>query len=113
MDEVIVGVDGSEGSLKAARLAAELATATRKKLVLACVQARIPEVPEWTPPPEWHEIVRGQAERSLAAVADALKQPNVERIVLQGHPAEALTEAGEKRHASMLVVGSRGRGAVK
>jgi len=57
---------------------------------------------------------RSHAEEVLREARAALGQAGAgaEVLVLYGPPAEALVEAAEERDADLVVVGSRGRGAV-
>jgi len=113
MNRILVGVDGSAASHQAARLAAEIAARFGARLTLAYV------VPRLLLPPDAYGLTvaevetehRAHADEVLAAAAAALGPGvAVERQVLYGLPAEALVEAGAD--ADLVVVGSRGHGAV-
>jgi nucleotide-binding universal stress UspA family protein len=114
MKRVLVGVDGSAASLKAARLGAEVAQRFGAHLVLAYV------VPRMLLPPDAYGLTaadveaehRAHAEEVLRAARETLGQPGVEVAteVRSGAPAEALAEAAAQ--ADLVVVGSHGKGAV-
>ena len=115
MRHVLVGVDGSATSHKAARLGAEIAGRFAARLTLAYV------VPRLLLPPDAYGLTvaeveaehRTHADEVLGAAAAALGPgTSAERLVLSGSPAEALVEAAEAGEADLLVVGSRGHGAV-
>jgi nucleotide-binding universal stress UspA family protein len=110
---ILVGVDGSEPSLTAARMAARLAEATHSRLVLVYVVPPLVAASELlTYPAGLFQKLEDEGRAQLSHVAEALGQANAERVVIQGLPAEMLVRIAEERHAEMIVVGSRGRGAV-
>jgi nucleotide-binding universal stress UspA family protein len=112
---VLVGVDGSESSLRALRWAARYADLTGA--VLDVITA-------WTFPERaaplgvvvqlpWPEDVMAQAREALDALIErelpGRDPAKVHAQVVRGGAAEVLLEAS--READLLVVGSRGRGA--
>lgn len=115
MSRVIVGVDGSPGSIDALRWALEYAD---------CREARLRIVSAWgypagamlpvSPPPPAPEHLAEEAlaviDKALAEVG-ALDRHNIERTVVQGSPASVLLH--EARHADLLVVGARGLGGFR
>src|SRR3954465_7164741 len=111
---VVVGVDGSEGSRRALAWAAEEAREH---------QARLTVITAWTPPPlpvePGYGSLRGYAadfsepaEHELTAAVTAVLRDNaelpVERVLIEGHPAPRLIEASA--NADLVVVGCRGHG---
>ncbi len=95
---IVCGVDGSDGSLAAARHAGELAQRLNARLVLAAVIETLGD----EPPDALVEEIRAGV-------------PGV-RIYFQtlsGVAADELLELARRRDARLVVVGSRGRGAVK
>ncbi len=115
MKHVLVGIDGSAASYKAARMAAEIAGKFGARVTLAYV------VPRLLLPPDAYGLTvaeveaehRAHADEVLAAAAAELA-PGADpaRLVLFGSPADALVEAAQAGQADLLVVGSRGHGAV-
>jgi nucleotide-binding universal stress UspA family protein len=95
---IVCGVDGSEGSLVAARRAGELAQRVNARLVLATVI----ETAGDEPPEALVEEVRAGA-----------PGVRVSFQTLNGVAADELLELARRRDARLVVVGSRGRGAVK
>jgi nucleotide-binding universal stress UspA family protein len=59
------------------------------------------------------EVRRREGETLLAVAAAALDLPDAERRVLTGGPGVELTILAKEIGASVLVVGSRGRGGIK
>ncbi|MEV4624228.1 universal stress protein [Asanoa sp. NPDC049573] len=112
MTRIVVGVDGSDPSIAAARWAASEAQQTGATLVLV-------HAFEWDWPAarfdggtvlrEWAEqkanTTLADAASVVAAVAPGV---TVERKAVTGSPGPALIEAGAD--SSMIVVGNRGRG---
>jgi nucleotide-binding universal stress UspA family protein len=116
MRRILVGVDGSPASHKAARLAAEIAGRFDARLTLAYV------VPRLLLPPDAYGLTvaeveaehRSHADEVLAAARAELGEAGAaaEVSVLYGPPAEALVEAADAAEADLVVLGSHGRGAV-
>ena len=114
MERIVVGVDGSECSQHALRWAVEEATLRRATLVAVHVWhepyaamvgpfAAVPPMPEL-----YEEAAQRVLDEAVAAVdTAALTEPVVSHLV-PGQPAAGLLEAAEG--ATLLVVGSRGRG---
>jgi nucleotide-binding universal stress UspA family protein len=114
MNRLLVAVDGSEPAQKAARYAADIAARFHARLTLVYV------IPHLLLPPDAYGLTveeiedehRTYAEGLLADEVAKLSAPGltVETQILFGSPAEAIAEAAQE--GDMVVVGSRGRGAV-
>jgi len=114
MNRLLVAVDGSEPAQKAARYAADIAARFHAHLTLVYV------IPHLLLPPDAYGLTveeieeehRTYAEGLLADEVAKLSAPGltVETQILFGSPAEAIAEAAQE--GDMVVVGSRGRGAV-
>jgi nucleotide-binding universal stress UspA family protein len=119
MSTIVVGIDGSDASSRALDFAAEEAALRAAALRIVCVwevpvtaygDGMIPVVtPEMFDSYQEHAqaIVDGAVARARAA------QPGIEVSgeVVEGLPAGVLVEESEK--ASLVVVGTRGRGGFK
>lgn len=112
-EEIVVGVDGSEQSLEALRLAARLASG---------LGAAIRVVGTWDYPPEYagyvplgsdnfDEITRNRLDQALAEAFGEDRPSRLSTKVVFGHASEVLVE--ESRDALMLVVGRRGHGGFR
>jgi nucleotide-binding universal stress UspA family protein len=116
---VVVGIDGSEQSVRAARVAAELA---RKN------QARLFVVTVVRPPEGWWGIVGSPPPAdvlasSMSEAQQTILDSTVAELDLEGVDWEAAEEIGEPaavlgdlcrdREADVLVVGRRGAGIVE
>ena len=116
MKRILVAVDGSEASLKAARMAADIALRFGARMTLAYV------IPRLLLPPDVYGLTLAEVEREQRTHADKLVaealahlgEPGVqvETAVLSGSPAETLAEAAAAPDVDLVVLGSRGRGAV-
>ena len=112
---VVVGVDGSDGSVAALRWAARYgaATGTPVKAVLVWhypTTASAP--PPGHAPAEVQQEVEGEEtdalREAIAKAAPDTAGAQVHGVVRYGHPAEALID--ESGRADLLVVGRRGHG---
>ena len=112
---VVVGVDGSEGSVAALRWAARYGAAT-KTPVRAVLVWHYPTTASAPPPGHVPEEVQQEVEGEEAATlreaivkaAPDTAGAEVHGVVRYGHPAEALID--ESSRADLLVVGRRGHG---
>ena len=108
---IVVGVDGSEGSMHALRWAAKQAGYTGATLEVVTAWD-YPATYGWVPVPPEDYALADFAEKSLneaiAEVFGADVPENLERRVVEGHPAQVLVAAS--KDAELLVVGSRGYG---
>jgi nucleotide-binding universal stress UspA family protein len=103
--------------MKAARYAAELASQMGANLTLACVNEPVRYLvePQMVPLVDVERAQHQAAVNTLTQAREALvgfKMP-IDDKVLFGPAAEALVDAAEQQQADLLVVGSRGLGAVK
>ena len=97
-------------------MAADIALRFGSKLTLVHV------VPKLLLPPDVYGLTIAEVEKEHRAYADRLLEQAVEAIeepaiqvatsVLYGAPAEAIAEAGAAGDVGMIVIGSRGHGAV-
>ena len=104
---VVVAVDGSEGSRRALRWAAEYARMSGAPLqaVMAWDLPTNYGMPANYDDVDFTKEAEARLEQTLAAVGDL---GVVEQRVEQGHPAAVLVSASE--HARLLVIGSHGHG---
>jgi nucleotide-binding universal stress UspA family protein len=111
---IVVGIDGSEGSLVALRVAATEARVRAAVLEVVCAwhpssMGSIPAFGVGSPSAQSLDELRTALAETLTA--EGLGPDNgvaVEARVVTGHPAEALLDAAER--ATLVVVGTRGRG---
>src|SRR5690242_9984758 len=110
---IVVGIDGSESALDAARWAA--AEAARRNRRLRIVHAYRWPLPEYGPVPfdvSMIDAVRAGADKvvreAAAAVIEIVPDSPPETAVVRGAPVSVLLE--ESARAELLVLGSRGLG---
>ncbi|MCU1653855.1 MAG: UspA protein [Pseudonocardia sp.] len=109
---IVVGVDGSELSDAAVRFGFE--TADRRGVPLVAVHSWLvaPDSAR-TPPVDWESVrISGEAlmARCVGGWSEKYPEVVVHRVLLRDHPVHALLT--QSAQAQLLVVGSRGRGAV-
>ncbi|WP_324191198.1 universal stress protein [Nocardia beijingensis] len=101
---VLVGVDGSPCSARAVGLALDEAASRKVGLVA---------VTTWSDrngEPTAQRRAEVLLEQSVASFAGEYPDVCVDRVVIEGRPAQRLLDAS--RHAQLVVLGSRGRGEV-
>lgn len=119
LETIVVGVDGSDQSLNAARLAVALARQFNARLLITTV-VRPPEgwwgIGGAPPPPEAFASAVVEGRRRILDHAeteldlDDIGYDTVEEI---GDPAGRLADLCESENADLLVVGRRGAGLVE
>ncbi len=117
MKRILVGVDGSNESRNAARLAEEIARATGSQLIIA--SAVPPVIPTEVAPElvvqleQWWRKEHDQANAIVKKAASSIGPGIVvETMVIDGAPAVALAEFARAGDVELVVVGHRGRNAV-
>jgi nucleotide-binding universal stress UspA family protein len=118
MKRFLVGVDGSWESREATRCAANLAKSTGSGVRLATVVSfhkafGAPELEVQVA--TWEEEEKARSARMLGKIAGTLRRRGVpvETIVLCGPTAEALCEEATRAEIEFVVIGYRGRGALR
>lgn len=115
-DWLVCGVDDSRGSWDAARCAKAMADRLAAGLLLVHV-AHVPVVPGASGIPsarqELHDCTVKEARRLLERVTAGVGCHDAEQRVELGEPVHRLIRVAEERQALLLVVGSRGRGALR
>ena len=117
LQKIVVGNDGSDYSIEAVKLVAEIAKAAGAKLDVVHVSHL----------PATFYAAAFETPIDLQAQMDSLRQEAEHRakealaavgydanfVVIDGHPADTLVEYAEREGADLLVVGSRGAGAIE
>lgn len=113
MRKILAAVDGSEASLHAVQKALELADKLGAEVTLAHV---VPHV--FVPAEVPYDAARladeafHAGEALLGRSANEVGRPNISRTCLKGSAAEALADFADAGRFDLVVVGSKGRGAV-
>lgn len=112
-NHILLGVDGSEHALRAAKQAAELARTMNSK-ILRIVVAYEP-VPPYLGEPNMQTAISARMKEAETILSKALKAVGkipgeVHTEILEGPPAEAILDVANTRKSDLIVMGSRGLG---
>lgn len=120
MKTAIVGIDGSKESLAAAAWTASAAASCNLRVVAVAVYGYTSAVaysgPDATVGADLLDHWKEDCDAGMAGEWTApLRTAGVDYLVevLEGRPAEALIAAARRESADLIVVGSRGHGAVR
>jgi len=126
MQLIVHPTDGSDQSKKALQYAAELAVSTGAKLLLLNIQPRHGH--DWIPREMkefekiehiWMteaELLRSAAEFVIDDAAQAVRAMGVrevEKLVVEGDPTQAIVDTATERNADAIVIGCRGLGYIE
>src|SRR5262249_46469761 len=114
MKKILVAMDGSKESFRAAQLGAELAGGVGARLVLAHVIRPAAELAGEHYSPDIQSWDRAQEQEAIEFLgkAEQFAGMRAERLILRGAPAEEIARFAEAPDIELVLVGSRGRGAV-
>lgn len=109
---ILVAVDGSDHSLKAARLAGDLARLTNASLYL--VTAFDP-IPSFLGEPDRQRVISAHLKAAEQAVAKGRHEigeisGKLDQEVIEGPAAEAIIRIAKTRSPDLIVMGTRGLG---
>lgn len=107
---IVVGVNGSEHSLRALHWAGSMAADSGRRLVVVWAwQSPIVALPFYTVAGD-RDAERQRVNADLDRTIDAARLPHVsiDARAIEGRPARELLDVAEGEHASLLVVGARG-----
>ena len=112
-NHILLGVDGSEHALHAAKTAADLARGMKSN-ILRIVVAFDP-VPPYLGEPNMQTAISArmrEAETILKKAKDAVGDipGEIHTEILEGPPAEAILDVATTRKSDLIVMGSRGLG---
>jgi nucleotide-binding universal stress UspA family protein len=112
---ILLAVDGSEHSLKAAKLAGNLARLSGGTLWAITVYE---EVPSYLGEPNLSKVIAERTEKAEEILDEATKEigeipGNCESEILSGDPAESILRVVDVRNIDLIIMGTRGRGEIK
>lgn len=118
--KILVAIDGSEPSLHALEVAAQIALQNNAELTILTVAPYAPPmITEDAMPaylPQYQDDLRESYKRMLKKTNKELKQkhPNLKTvpIVMEGKPAQTIIEATKARQTDLIVIGSRGTSGI-
>lgn len=113
MERIVIATDGSEGAQAAVREGVELARLLGAAVTFVSVRSRIPVLGE----PYYQRKLSHQlaeARKALEAAMEEAEEAGVsaDYEIAEGDAAEEIVRTARYRDAGLIVVGSRGRGAI-
>jgi nucleotide-binding universal stress UspA family protein len=111
LDRILVPVDGSDYSLRAARYALNLGKTLNSEIVLVHCRKQVPLYLGEPYFQEAHDRIVEHTEKLMQPFRDLLSQNGIsvtERI-LEGRPAAMICESARIENCDLIVMGSRGR----
>ena len=111
---ILVAIDGSKASHEAARLAFDMAAALDARVTFLHVVPHVADPQEHDGAALFGSVYEGYARALVQRVCemDGLASERVEACLLHGEPAKAIARAASAPDVEMVIVGTRGRGAV-
>src|SRR6476620_487637 len=112
--EIVIATDGSAGAYVAVEQGVWLAKMLDAQVTFVAVaRAPLPDLGE----PYYQRALMADLASARAAISDAIfaaeeRHVPYETEILEGSPAEKILEIARTRGAELIVIGSRGRGAV-
>lgn len=115
-NHILLGVDGSEHALRAARTAGDLARNMKSKIIRVVVA--FDPIPPYLGEPNLQAAITArmkEAETILKKALEAVGETpgEVHTEILEGSPAEAILDVAKTREVDLIVMGSRGIGRLK
>ncbi len=114
-DDMLLAVDGSDHSMRAAQHAGELARALSSRIVR--IMVAFEPIPDYFGEPNRQQAIDARLEQANGILAKA--QAAVGKIpgeihteLIEGTPAEAIIGVAKTRGSSVIVMGSRGLGSM-
>jgi nucleotide-binding universal stress UspA family protein len=114
MGTIVVGTDGSKGSAAAIAEGIDLAERMGAKVIFVAV---MPRLPDYLGEPLYQERLTEEHARARQALDEARALAaaagiEAEYELLEGDPAQEIARIAESRDADLVVVGTRGIGAL-
>jgi nucleotide-binding universal stress UspA family protein len=118
MDAILLATDGSPSAARAADVAIEIAHAAKAPLHVVAAWSIPASAFGYAPLVIVPEVADAEREKAADAVAQAVEQAeaagvSVSSEVREGQAVEEISAAAREAHASLVVVGAHGWGALK
>lgn len=112
---IVTAVDGSECSLKALNYASNLANQYVAKLIVVHAYPHTTDLHAFDGYQTLLSHRKGEGEKILSLTRQLIEDASVQRdeTLVEGPAAEAILSVAQARKADLIVVGTRGMGAVK
>jgi nucleotide-binding universal stress UspA family protein len=112
---ILLAVDGSDHSLKAAKLSGDLARLSGGTLR---VFTAYEELPHYLGEPNLSKAIAERTEKAQEILDEAIKEigeipGDCESEILSGDPAETLLRVVDIYNIDLVIMGTRGRGGIK
>jgi nucleotide-binding universal stress UspA family protein len=109
---ILLAVDGSEHSMKAAQVAADLVRSLNAALIVLTAFEHVPGI---LGDPEREKVIAthmSEAEKIMEAALEVIGEipGEIKTEILEGPPAEAILRVQEIRGSDLIIMGTRGRG---
>jgi nucleotide-binding universal stress UspA family protein len=114
-EKILVAVDGSDHSLKAAKLAGNLARLSGGTLRVITAYE---EVPSYLGEPNLSQTIAKRTEKAEEVLDEAIKEigdipGDCETEILSGDPAETILRVVDTFKIDIVIMGTRGQGGIK
>jgi nucleotide-binding universal stress UspA family protein len=114
-ENILLAVDGSDHSLKAAKLAGNLTRLSGGTLWAITVYEK---VPSYLSEPNLSNVIAERTEKAEENLDEATKEigkipENCESEILSGDPAETILQVVDVHNIDLIIMGTRGRGGIK
>lgn len=112
--KILLAADGSEHSLRAAKVAGDLARAVKAEEIRVVVA--YDPIPSYLGEPNLQHAIDARVVEADAVLKAAVNEigefSEIHTEILEGSPAEAIIDVATTRNSSLIVMGSRGRGRI-
>ena len=115
LENMLLAVDGSEHSMRAAQYAGDLARALRSNVVRIVVA--YDPIPDYFGEPYRQQAIDARLKSANAILVKAQVAVgniggDVHTEIIEGSPAEAIIDVARTRRSSVIIMGSRGLGTI-
>ena len=114
MKSIVIATDGSESSVDAVRAGFELAQETGARATVVTVRSAISNVigAPFSGEELSDQLAHARAALDAAEAEGAAREVDADYEILEGDAVEQILQIADRRDADLVVVGSRGRGAI-